>query len=87
MTHVPDDILEKKLDKEHTKKMMSCDFCKLPNEKDDDSHDIMDDKNEAQGNENEEDFLVKKMPNRKTRFEPKKARQYKLYLKNKLRKI
>ena len=62
---VAGNIMEKKLDQEHFKKTMSCDFSKLPKEKNDDSDDIMVCKNEAQGNEKEVDFVAKEMPNAK----------------------
>ena len=81
------DIMEKKFDQELTKKMMSCDFSKLPKEKDDDGDDIMDDKNEAQDDENEVDFVAKEMPERKTRVERNKAGRLKVEMKNKLRRI
>ena len=35
------DIMEKKFEQEHTKKVISCDFSKLPKENDDDTGDIM----------------------------------------------
>lgn len=48
--HVAEDILEKKLDQDHTKKIVLCDFCNFPTKKDDDSDDIMDGKNGAYDN-------------------------------------
>ena len=42
--HVADYIMENKFEQEHSKKMMSCDFTKLPKYKDDESDVIMDDK-------------------------------------------
>ena len=72
---------------EHTKKMMSCDFSKLPKEKNDDSDNIMDDKHEAQDDENEMNFAEMEMSERKTRVERSKSGRLKFELKNKLWRI
>ena len=59
---VANHIMKKKFDSKPNKKMMSCNFSKLANGKDDDSDNIIDDRDEAQDDENEKGYVAKEMP-------------------------